>query len=311
MLFLDSVYKKFDDKNIIELAVIYLDFVKAFDQVAHHLLIDKLKIFGVSGTLLNIIISYLDKRKQVSSGVPQDSILGPLPFLIFINDLPNASPHLESYGFADDFKLIALNEIDLRNGARGLENWCYENLMTTNTSKCKLLKLRGNLSTKLNDTELHPTNNQKDLSLLITRNVTLNENCEIRAQKATRAFFQLKRNISTTCSWVNKLHSYTGYIVPIITYCSQAWSPSRANLVSFERVQVMATKWILNYNLDYKGRLVKLKLLPLCLYVEMHDLLMYLSLVNSKYDISIALESSKEEKLANTAEENMQSTKTN
>ena len=58
----------------------------------------------------------------------------------------------------------------------------------------------------------------------------------------------------------------------------------------------MATKWILNYNLDYKGRLVKLKLLPLCLYIEKHDLFMYLSLVNSKYDISIAVESSKEEK---------------
>ena len=168
--------------------------------------------------------------------------------------------------------------------------------MTTNTSKCKLLNLRGNLSTKLNGTELHPTNVQKDLGLVITPNLTWNENCKMRAQKATRAFFQLKRNISATCSWVNKLHSYTGYIVPIITYCSQAWSPSRANLVSFERVQVMATKWILNCNLDYKGKLVKLKLLPLCLYVEMHNLLMYLSLVNSKYDISIAVESSKEEK---------------
>ena len=179
VLFLDSVYKKFDDKNIKELAVIYLDFAKAFGKVAHHLLIDKLKKFG---KLLNILISYLDKRKQfvkienassnliqVSSGVPQGSIIGPLLFLIFINDLPNASPHLEIYGFADDFKLNALNEIDLRNGARGLENWCYEHLMTTNTSKCKLLNLRRNLSTKLNDTELHPTNVQKDLGLLITQ----------------------------------------------------------------------------------------------------------------------------------------------
>ena len=188
------------------MAVIYLDFAKAFDKVAHHLLIEKLKIFGVGGKLLNIIISYLNKRKQyvkienassnliqVSSGVPQGSILGTLLFLIFINDLPNASPHLERYGFADDFKLIALNEIDLRNGARGLENWCYENLMTTNTSKCKLLNLRGNLSTKkLNDTELHPTNVQKNLGLLITPNRTWNENCKLRAQKATRAFFQLK-----------------------------------------------------------------------------------------------------------------------
>ena len=215
LLFLDSVYKKLDDKNIKELAVIYLDFAKAFDKVAHHLLINKLKIFGVGVKLLNIIISYLDKRKQfvkienassnliqVSSGVPQGSILDPLLFLIFINDLPNASPHLETYGFADDFKLIALNEIDLRNGDRGSENWCYENLMTTNTSKCKLLNLRGNLSTKLNDTELHPTNVQKDLGLLITPNLTWNENCKMRAQKATRAFFQLKPNISATCSWL-------------------------------------------------------------------------------------------------------------
>ena len=171
LLFLDSVYKKFDDKNIKELAVIYLDFAKAFDKVAHHLFIDQLKIFGAGGKILNIIIAYLDKRKQfvkienassnliqVSSGVPQGSILGPLLFLIFINDLPNASPHLESYGFADDFKLLALTEIDLRNGARGLENWCYENLMTTNTSKCKLLSLRGSISAELNDTELHHTN---------------------------------------------------------------------------------------------------------------------------------------------------------
>ena len=83
LLFLDSVYKNFDDKNIKELAVIYLDIAKAFDKVAHHLLIDKLKIFEVGGKLLKIIISYLDKRKQfvkienalsnliqVSSGVP-------------------------------------------------------------------------------------------------------------------------------------------------------------------------------------------------------------------------------------------------
>ena len=106
----------------IQIDLVYLDFAKAFDRVDHRLLVNKLKNFGISGTLLNWFEDYLSNRHQrvtvlgktshplpVLSGVPQGSILGPLLFLLYVNDLPQATSSIAMY--ADDTKCYRCHRI--------------------------------------------------------------------------------------------------------------------------------------------------------------------------------------------------------
>ena len=98
------------------------------------------------------------------------------------------------------------------------------------------------------------------------------------------AFYELKRNISQKCEQKSKLNAYLDYVVPIVTYCSQAWFPNKSQI----KLQKIATKWILSEKQSYKQRLVTLNLLPLSLYIEMYDLLYLIALKQVKYDVELS-----------------------
>ena len=92
--------------------------------------------------------------------------------------------------------------------------------------------------------------------------------------------------MSAISSTSTEMNCHAGYIVPILTYCSKAWLPNRTNMYKIENVQIMAAKWSLGNSLQsYKERFISLKLLPLCHYVDLHDLLLFLAITRKKFDI--------------------------
>ena len=140
--------------------VFYLDFCKAFDSVPHHRLLTKMRNLGISGNTLDIVKDFLSGRRfktfvggaysylrDILSGVPQGqgSVLGPLLFVIFINDLPDCINGISKL-FADDLKVImdANDTESTFNMLESLQNWQNVWLLKFNPSKCKIMHVPFN-----------------------------------------------------------------------------------------------------------------------------------------------------------------------
>ena len=119
ILFTDELYQQLESKKCINIRTLYVDFRKAFDKVAHKRLFQKLEEIGLGGKLLQILKRYLTNRtkcvkigtsksktRNKTNGVSQGSILGPLMFIIYIEDLPEEISDILAFGYADDFKAI-------------------------------------------------------------------------------------------------------------------------------------------------------------------------------------------------------------
>ena len=148
----NRILKGFEENKIS--CALYLDLKKAFDTVDHTILLNKLQLYGIKDTFLSIIRSYLNNRYQcvefldtksglqnITTGVPQGSILGPLLFIIYINDFPKISTLFESLLYADDTALLfqACTVYDLQQmldvELPKVHKWLKNNKLTLNTDK--------------------------------------------------------------------------------------------------------------------------------------------------------------------------------
>jgi hypothetical protein len=280
--FLEDVTKSLDDSNPVD--IVYLDFAKAFDKVPFQRLFKKLYSHGVGGKILGWIQNWLTGRKQkvginkiysrwqnVVSGVPQGSVLGPLLFVIYINDL-DCNIVSKLCKFADDTKLGRsvknVVEVDkLREDLNRIYQWSVDWQMLFNVDKCTVMHMgRTNLKNdySLGGNVLKKIEQEKDLGVMINFNGKQSEQCLIAAKKANTVLGMIKRNISFK-SKENMVRLYKALVRPRLEYCIQAWCPYlRKDIELLESVQRRATKQIEGYwNLRYEDRLKRTKLISL------------------------------------------------
>ena len=223
LIFTNEILKAKQDTKGVD--VIYLDIKKAFDTVDHHRLLIKLHQYGISGRLLRWLNAYLTHRMQcvhinsilsdllpVTSGVPQGSILGPLLFALYINDLPCCVTSGIPLMFADDtkcFKTIShYNDIhSLQEDLNQLFLWSNAEHLLFNEIKSIHLhfwKQFGSHKYTLNGKEIKNSDHYKDLGIIITTDLSFTLHYEAVAAKAYRMLGLLRRTFATDSIIVKK-----------------------------------------------------------------------------------------------------------
>jgi hypothetical protein len=266
---------------------IYLDFAKAFDTVPHERLIKKLEACGISGRVSEWVKQFLLDRKQrvkvnsalsewanVDSGVPQGSVLGPVLFVIFINDLPSAVDSLCSM-YADDTKIYskACHEEDCLKLQKDLDNlveWSERWQMKFNEAKCKVLQL-GKTNRKFeysmkkhnnqNRTPLQSSMCEKDLGVLVDCDLDLSKHIEAQVNKANRILGLIRRSFEYMDKDIMKL-MFCALVRPHLEYACSVWSPRyEKDRTLIEQVLRRATKCVPGLsNLAYEDRLKVMKI---------------------------------------------------
>jgi hypothetical protein len=265
---IDNIARQF--ANNVQVDIILLDFSKAFDKVPHYRLLAKLKHYGVSGSTAAWIEAFLKDRTQrvyvdgaesgkldVMSGVPQGTVLGPLLFLAYINDLPNSTPNSHTRLFADDsllFRTITsrsdaqLLQKDLSN----LENWEQKWQMDFNPGKCTVLRIAPprhtllDTSYNLHGETLSTSTCTKYLGVTFSNDLTWDHHINSITGKANRSLGFLRRNFKD-CTTSVKRETYTTIVRPTLEYAATIWDPNSVKHIDkIEMVQRRAARFVNN-----------------------------------------------------------------
>ena len=311
---IDTVLKSLNDGN--EVDVIYLDYSKAFDKVDHRLLLEKLKLYGITGKVFNWLECFLTSRQQtvvvdgtkstfqdVTSGVPQGTVLGPILFLIYVIDMVLKARNSKPLTFADDTKLLKvitdiLCKMMLQIDLTSVTQWSIANNMLLHQDKFVVMNYNLNTSKLLRELPFTAE----------TRQYCTTEGMIIDTLPYTR---DLGIYLADDCTWtyhVNKIASearhmaswilgafrdrsvltmmtlFKSLVRSKVEYCCPLWNPSKiTDIQTIENIQKQFTKKILGFSdFDYWIRLKKLKLLSLQRRRERYTIIQVWKIVNEK-----------------------------
>ena len=298
--------------------VLFTDFEKAFDKVLHRFLVHKAQAYGIDGKILEWIKAFLYGRKQrivmgktvaewleVLSGVPQGSVLGPLLFIIFINDLPEILKHFVKL-FADDGKLIAaITEEELRvnqfqKDIKSLEKWCDEWSMCLNVKKCKIMHLGKDNPRRPyymfdkssgSQIQLETTSVERDLGIIISDDGSFEPQVNASIARANKVLGKMRNTFKYFTSDIVKI-LYPVYIRPHLEFAAPVWNAlSKEDLKKLETFQRKVTRYATDLNgLDYAQRLEALKITTIKDRRIRGDLIQYFKIKNGHDDIRLLKE---------------------
>ena len=287
--------------------VVYMDLQKAFDTVPHKRLLYKIEYYGITGNLLRWIAGFLSNRRQcvflngkksswqdVKSGVPQGSILEPLLFLIYVNDLPR-SISSQVFLFADDTKLIRsistlADHAQLQTDLDNLTKWCDAWQLNFNATKCKVIHFgRATHSYGgyyLNGILLDSVDCYKDLGILFDTGLKFHQHASEVAMKANRVLACMRRGFINLNESV-LLRLYKSMVRPILEYGNVIWGPHYIlDQRKLEGVQRRATKLVPSLrNESYIDRLTVLNLPSLLYRYRRGDLIFLFKLLNGYFEL--------------------------
>jgi len=273
----DSWASDIDSNKLV--GILLIDLRKAFDLVNHNILLTKLKLYKCSDHCVSLFSSYLSDRLQqtqfqnhlsnhadLSVGVPQGSILGPLLFLLYVNDLHLISNTSTFHMFADDSTFctsssdIHVIEKNLESDLSNISKWCAQNQMSLHLGKTKSMLLttrqkrahlpNGTLSVNFSGTNVECVSSHKVLGVVVNENLCWKEHCHVICTKVQKSLFLL-RKLKNVLPKSAKLQFYNSFILPHLDYCSTIWFNDHTDVTKpLNILQKRAMRLILNLPFD-------------------------------------------------------------